>query len=53
VLFIAVGVGVSIFNYNRARAYEEGYARYQRRRRDLLSRQRGYHDAPPDRYFDG
>jgi hypothetical protein len=39
ILFILVGLGISIYNYTRANQYEEAYQRYQRRRNELLSDQ--------------
>jgi hypothetical protein len=36
VLFILVGIGVSIYSFNKASQYEEALARYRRRRAELL-----------------
>jgi hypothetical protein len=36
VVFIAAGVGMSIYGYNKATAYEKAYQEYQRRRAELL-----------------
>jgi hypothetical protein len=41
VLFMAMGAGTAIYNYNLAQRYEQGYEAYQRRRQRLL------HDGPP------
>jgi hypothetical protein len=35
-LFIAVGVGMSIYSFTKASQYEEAHARYRRRRAELL-----------------
>ena len=35
-LFIVVGVGMSIYSFNKASQYERAHARYQRRRAELL-----------------
>ena len=43
VLFIAIGIGVSIYTFSKANAYEQAQERYQRRRRALLEQQ----DKPP------
>jgi hypothetical protein len=39
VLFILVGVGVSIYSFTKAGAYQQALARYQRRRPQLLREQ--------------
>src|SRR5437879_3229328 len=40
VLFILAGVGMSIYSYTKASAYEEAQQRYQHRRAQLLVEQR-------------
>lgn len=37
VVFIAAGLGFSIYSYSRATAYETAYQEYQRRRAELLA----------------
>jgi hypothetical protein len=40
VLFILFGVGVSVYSFTKATRYEEARRRYQRRRSELLNRER-------------
>jgi hypothetical protein len=39
-LFVAVGVGMSIYSFTKASQYEEAHARYRRRRAELLGEDR-------------
>jgi uncharacterized membrane protein len=39
-LFIAVGAGVSIYQFTKAQQYQSAYTEYQRRRADALDRMR-------------
>jgi hypothetical protein len=45
VLFILMGIGVSLYTYSRATQYEQAYQNYQRRRSELLG---GRHRQPDE-----
>ena len=47
-LFIAVGVGMSIYSFTKASQYEEAHARYRRRRAELLGEDREPEAGPGD-----
>ncbi|MCI0680610.1 MAG: SHOCT domain-containing protein [Gemmataceae bacterium] len=51
VLFIAVGVGMSIYSFTKASQYEEAHARYLRRRAELLGADRATADRPAEAGF--
>jgi hypothetical protein len=36
VVFIAFGIGIAVYNYNKAASYQEAHARYRRRRAKAL-----------------
>jgi hypothetical protein len=41
VLFIVVGIGISVYSYSKASRYEQAYRAYQERRDELLASRRG------------